>query len=902
LQDSIVKCLGLVNQFSPLSVAPGSLSKANNAINIREDVIEDRRGYKADATLANNIKNAMAYRDSVVFHNGTVVSYGINGTYANYSGSYSEPTNSKMRYAEGAGNLYVTTSLGAKVFENVSGTAARLSGVPRSLDLSYALNSASAGFLTTSFQCAYRATIKRMDTNSNVYEGYPSQRLWVINASGNAKNIDLTLFLPSECVAGDIIRFFRTVQISGTSSDTSGDEMGLVYQYSLVSADISAGYIAFTDSITDELRGETIYVAPSEAGILQANDRPPLCKDIALFRSSFMFYANTQTPQRLFFSLVGTASLGTTGTGDTANTSPTVSNVANAASLAIGWKVYGTGIPVGTTILNIVGTTLTLSANATATNLGTALTFVTNKTITLSGTTYNFGNTEISSGAGSPQVKVSLTGVAAFDIDETARSFIRVINRYASNTTVYAYYLTGADDLPGQILIQEKGVGAAAFTLQSNSSAISSMFFPAPPVSPSTNSQSTSSNSIQKNALFYSKYQEFEHVPTLNFLLVGPANKEILRIAPLRESLIIVKEEGVYRLTGETAQSFSVTPLDLTVVCKAPDSVAVLSNQVMMLSNQGVVSISETGVQVVSREIEPVLKPLIAKSTIASFTSALGYESDRHYLLSTITDQTDTVANQTLVYNIFTRTWMKWTYAIKAGVVDPSTDKMYFAKDSSPIVYVERKSFSVEDYADPESSITIDAINITNNTVDFTLASGSPDVGWVIKQGDSYLGIKTITILSTTSYRALLDGDLPASWSVSSATIYPSVGLEIEWNAWAAAQPASLKQVRGFKVLSDNTANANSVSKLYATFKSNFDEEQEDVLISQDSNSWGSGPWGAFAWGGGTDPYGYQTWVPRNKQYCVRMFPGVKHKRAYEKISIIGCSFDFEVASDRIAR
>jgi hypothetical protein len=902
LQDSITKCLGLINQFSPLSIAPGSLARANNAVNQRENVIENRRGYKLDTTLASDIKNLSTFRNCVIAHQGTTVSYGINGVYANYSGTYSEPTLSRMRFAEGAGNLYTTTSLGVKVFENVTGTAARSAGVPRCLDLSYALNAAATGFLTTAFQTAYRATIKRADTNSNYYEGYPSQRLWVTNASGTGKNVDLTLYLPSECIAGDIIRFFRTIQVSGTSSDTSGDELGLVYQYTLVSADIVAGFITFTDSITDALRGETLYTSPSQQGILQANERPPLAKDLALFRSSFMFYANTQTPQRLFFSLVGTANLGVTGTGDTTNTSPTVANVTNITTSHIGWKVYGTGIPAGTTILNVVGATVTLSANATATNVGTALTFVTNQTFTLAGTTYSFGNTEISSGAGSPQVIVSQTGVAAFDIDVIARSFIRVINRYASNTSVYAYYLTGADDLPGQIMVQEKGVGASAFTIQASATAIQSMIFPAPPVSPSTNSQSTSSNSIQKNALFYSKFQEFEHVPTLNYIPVGPANEEILRIAPLRESLIIIKEKGVYRLTGETAQSFSVTPLDLTVYCKALNSVAVLSNQVMMLSNQGVVAITETGVQVISHEIEQSLKGLIAKSTISDYTFALGYESDRQYLLSTLTDSTDTAANQSLVYNVFTRSWMRWGYALKSGVVDPATDKMYFAKASSAILYQERKDFSVDDYADPESAITISVIDLVNNTVDFTLSGVTPDMGWVIKQGSSYLGIESLTVLSSSTYRAVLDGDIPVSWSVAAATIYPSVGLDIEWSAWTANQPASLKQVRAVKILTDNSLGTNSVSKLYATFKSNFDEEQEDVLISQDATAFGSGPWGVFAWGGGSDSAGYPQWVPRNKQYCTRLYPGVRHRKAYEKVSIVGISFDFEVVSDRIGR
>ncbi len=382
--------------------------------------------------------------------------------------------------------------------------------------------------------------------------------------------------------------------------------MKLAYQQTLTAADIVAGFIAVTDSIVDDLLGANLYTNATEQGIAQANAIPPLAKDLALYKSSFMFYANTETKQRLFLTLVGTSAL-------------------------------------------------------------------TGKDVTLGGVTYEFGASEIISGAGSPQALVSATGVAATDIDLTARSLVRVINRYASNTSVYAYYLSGPDDLPGQILIEERGLGAAAFTIQAQDAAISAMFFPAPPVGPATSSASTSSNEVYENRLYYSKGDEPEHVPLLNFLPVGPANSPILRIAALRDSLIIIKQEGantstaervgegVYRLNGDNASSFSVTPLDLTVTCKAKSSVVVLQNTVMMLSNQGVVAISDTGVQVISREIEDALKPLLQFSNLDTYTCALGYESERAFLLSIMSSSSDTAPMQTYRYNIFTRAWTRWT-------------------------------------------------------------------------------------------------------------------------------------------------------------------------------------------------------------------------------------------------
>lgn len=58
----------------------------------------------------------------------------------------------------------------------------------------------------------------------------------------------------------------------------------------------------------------------------------------------------------------------------TTNTSPTAT-VASATGLLIGQYVVSTNVPAGTTILAISGTTLTLSANATATASGVAARF-----------------------------------------------------------------------------------------------------------------------------------------------------------------------------------------------------------------------------------------------------------------------------------------------------------------------------------------------------------------------------------------------------------------------------------------------------------------------------------------------------------------------------------------------
>ena len=88
----------------------------------------------------------------------------------------------------------------------------------------------------------------------------------------------------------------------------------------------------------------------------------------------------SKSTNSITLSANATATSSTIGTGATTNGSATVT-VSSTSTLSVGQAISGTGIPAGAYILNIVNsTTVTISANATATNtgltfsLGTALT------------------------------------------------------------------------------------------------------------------------------------------------------------------------------------------------------------------------------------------------------------------------------------------------------------------------------------------------------------------------------------------------------------------------------------------------------------------------------------------------------------------------------------------------
>ena len=114
--------------------------------------------------------------------------------------------------------------------------------------------------------------------------------------------MSLTITIPSDVTTTDFVQVYRSGQ-SATSSTEPNDELYLVYEENPTSGEISARSMTFTDSTPDSLAGETLYTSPSQEGLIQSNEPPPLAKDIAYFKGS-VFYANTVSKHRLFLTIV----------------------------------------------------------------------------------------------------------------------------------------------------------------------------------------------------------------------------------------------------------------------------------------------------------------------------------------------------------------------------------------------------------------------------------------------------------------------------------------------------------------------------------------------------------------------------------------------------------------------
>ncbi len=428
------------------------------------------------------------------------------------------------------------------------------------------------------------------------------------------------------------------------------------------------------------------------------------------------------------------------------------------------------------------------------------------------------------------------TGTAAANVEDTAKSLVRVINGYAANTTVYAFYVSTPDTVPGKILIEERAIGGSAFVATANNSTCGNCFVPPIPTSGTTY---TSIAERRRNRIRVSKLQQPEHVPIARDLIVGAEYDEIQRIIPLQDMVIVIKDRTIWRITGTVYEDMIATILDDTCSIAGRDSAVKLNNTVFALSNQGFIAINGNGVQIVGRpEEHRVLAGLADKSAPDHDTFVgVGSEAERLYLCRAYDAAAD--KNVTYAYNAITRQWSRW-------LIDPDCfcvvdDRiMYGLNNSLGYVLLQRASrrdgeVQYRDMADESATFVVSSISGSTITGTFTAGidytgsayTDSIGYGWKLYDGSNqYLVLSangsTLTLNTTTG----LTG-------TPTLTAYRPIPVTIEWNPLTAGNPGELKQWGDITIRCE-TQNAYKASLYYAN---EYDRKTDPV-----STTWVSQP------------------------------------------------------------
>lgn len=306
---------GLQTAPNPFSGAPeGGLAVAKNVLLASSGVAEPRRGWRAasytfTAPSTGLSSAATFFGDSLVFHfDGTSLAYDTGSAFSTYSGTFAavDDTLLRMKFAEAKQNLYFNTAAGVKVLESATGTV-RASGLPRPLVTVSAYFDGTGTNLTLPglYKGAARTTYFYTDSNGNEIESAPSFRGLADNISSDSENhlFDFTAqTVPSETK-------FRLY--GNTPIPRAGDPGDELYLFTEVTP--ATSYLAKVLALSSY----PLYTnAQNGFGIGQANEQPPVCKDLAWWKNR-MWFGNTTSRHRFFLRVLGTGPDSGIQSGDT---------------------------------------------------------------------------------------------------------------------------------------------------------------------------------------------------------------------------------------------------------------------------------------------------------------------------------------------------------------------------------------------------------------------------------------------------------------------------------------------------------------------------------------------------------------------------------------------------------
>lgn len=494
---------------------------------------------------------------------------------------------------------------------------------------------------------------------------------------------------------------------------------------------------------------------------------------------------------------------------------------------------------------------------------------------------------------GTNTFEIKTAGSPSQNIDDTIKSFIKLINK--KSAIVYAFSLSqGATDLPGKVQLEARSLGAAAFTAVC---AARPEAWQPQLTSPAT-VNNTSQNDRYKNGLMWSKGNQHEAVPKKYLAFVGASDDEIKRIMPLRDGLFIFKErDGAYVLRGDNESSFSISVLDITAKLIAPDSLVAVNNAIYGLFENGICEVSDTGVSIISLPIQDQILPLFGNvlSNLKAYSFGIGSDTDGKYILSVPTASTDTATTKQIIFDVFGRTFCRWDFNLKCGLVNPTDAKLYLGGGDTHMIRKERKSFTYADYADYGNLCTIISFTGTTLSINHSADMARGDILYQESGATAY-------IQSVVSSMGIVIIDSEQDWDTGVATVIhlKAIHCKVQWNADFGGNAAGLKQYYEGSLIQQQAFQKEAT--LYFTSDVNPSEASITLESSSGNGAFGEFEFGEEVFGGEQAKSPERFGIPRGHAMCSQLSVRFENRVAWSDFQLTGLSLAFNPISTSVSR
>lgn len=872
-QWSVLEANGLHTTANPLSAVPkGALVRADNVVVRAKDCIEPRRGqplrsysfaqvyYRANEIFFWGDRYAHMHPTNAILHVDESRLVRDNGlSYNEYSGGYTPPAADvlRMKFAGFDDNVFLTTSRGPYVV-TAFGDPPRAVGLPKPFNVEtlsdvFNFGDATRNWLEEDSTVAIRVLFCRKDAQGRISLGPPSERALVTNNDGGSvvRSVRVVAGIPDGVTSSDFIRIYMTDTVG--EDEEPGDECYLIYEAQITSAQISANLITKDiTSVEAVLSDVPLYTNPNTGdGVEAAKLQPPWAQDICRWKGR-LFAFNLKRKQEFRLTLLGVADDG-----------------------------EGTGLDEGYYSV-----------------------------VTINDKEYVFGDAGVPTGSvvdGQCWVAMGVSpgpdGTA-----HVAKQFVIAINSF--DEEVRAYYVARADGWPGEIVIEETGIGGGAFEDSGNFGNTFSVVGDednAEAFSPNLSEIQYSSDGAQGHGFACSDVDEPEAWPLSNYGTAGAKGSSILRGIALRDGVYCLMSDGTVQVISGSAPPFRVDELDSTARLIGPDTAVVLNNQIWALTLQGVVTIGESGVGIIGLPIEADVRALFGHTpgavsppgtpnslldTVKVRSFAFAYETERTYGLWIPERAGQTYCSKGLLYNYATKAWTCWPLERTCGRVDPLRDVLHMGDASTHTMRVERKTLTADDLADDEFDITIVSASGTTLVVDSTSGIFAGDV----VQQDVVRAVVT-AITDATHLEVSVDGDEETlTWEAGAATVYEGFQCDVEWVPTALGSPGLLKNISDFTLHFVALACQKAEAFLGTDLSFYWSRTKTMQRLGYGAQEWGD------PFGDPSGPINERMGVAGQKHSATFIMPKFTIREAFAPFKILGYTLEHELASERTNR
>ncbi len=481
--------------------------------------------------------------------------------------------------------------------------------------------------------------------------------------------------------------------------------------------------------------------------------------------------------------------------------------------------------------------------------------------------------------------KVFTDGTPSQNIADTALSLVRAIN-YDETVHVHALYLSGSDDLPGNIILEADYPGSGGFTVTASAHQDSY----APPLN-----DLASDPNIYPNLMYVSSSGIFQGVPAKSYYPVGDSSSPIYRVTSSSSTYAYVaKTDGIYQVSGYTPQGLTVNSFDKTTFIIGPDTLVNLNSEVWMFSNQGVVAISDSGVNGKSLPLQDIFDNLTASNmeALQQASFAIGYESDKKYILA-VPSVDLTYSDVQHCFNYVTNCWTTWSRNLQFGYINKIQDIMYICRadqDHLTVSY-ERDNGDFTNFVD--ESFTLNIIDVDDKVITVNSSNGIVEGDLLYQTAELYSRVVSISGPELTVQDEL-------AFTVAAATILPGITCTIQWEEHFGENPASTKQFSEGLMLFKN----NNFSVAYVTVETDFSNSGLNIPVYGDTGGteWGLFGWGDEPWDGVGVSQDIRFYVTANEQFSSYIAPTFQIRQAYSDFKLQGISFTYNNESTEVGK